>query len=228
MDTDGNSSISNRRKFLTALTSVAAALGLSAVPSSVKSKPRVNPLIQDSSPIEAWFNTLTGKHKMVFDATSANDGLPIVYAFNFMSTNNKTGTPDDQLNALVVLRSKAIVLAMDSSAWSKYKLGKMFKVLDYSSNAPSERNLYWETKEGEMPQAGMSIRELQERGVKFCVCETAITLTSRQYALSKSLDPAVVKKDWISSLLPEIQLVPSGVWALGRAQEHGCGYCYAG
>ena len=227
MDTDGNSSISNRRKFLTVLASVAATLGLSAVPSSVKSKPKVSPLVQDS-PIEAWFNTLTGKHKMVFDATSANDGLPIVYAFNFMSTNNKTGTPDDQLNALVVLRSKAIVFAMESIAWNKYKLGKMFKVIDYSTNAPAERNLYWETKEGEMPQLGMSIRELLERGVKLCVCETAITLTSRQYAISKNLDPVHVKKEWISNLLPGIQLVPSGVWALGRAQEHGCAYCYAG
>jgi intracellular sulfur oxidation DsrE/DsrF family protein len=29
-------------------------------------------------------------------------------------------------------------------------------------------------------------------------------------------------------LLPGVQVVPSGVWAVGRAQEKGCGYCYAG
>jgi len=221
----GNVSASaNRRKFLGKLTSLAAIFGL-AVPSQAGTKHNFN---QDPANLESWFNTLTGKHKMVFDATSTNDGLPVVYTFNFLSTNNQTGTPDDQLSALVVLRSKSIVMAMDSNAWSKYKLGKMFKIIDYSNNAPSERNLYWETKEGEMPQAGMSIKELLARGVKFCVCETAITLTSRQYALSKNLDPAQVKKEWIASLLPGIQLVPSGVWALGRAQEHGCGYCYAG
>jgi len=28
--------------------------------------------------------------------------------------------------------------------------------------------------------------------------------------------------------LPGIQPVPSGVWAIGRAQEHGCAYCFAG
>lgn len=219
---DGSST--NRRKFLGKLTSITAIFGL-AVPSQAVAKTNY---IQDPSNLESWFNTLSGKHRMVFDATSTNDGLPIVYAFNFMATNNQTGTPDDQLSALVVLRSKAIVLAMQNSAWSKYKLGKMFKLIDYSTNAPSERNMYWETKEGEMPQVGMSIKELQARGVKFCVCETAITLTSRQYALSKNLDPALIKKEWIASLLPSIQLVPSGVWALGRAQEHGCGYCYAG
>jgi hypothetical protein len=37
-----------------------------------------------------------------------------------------------------------------------------------------------------------------------------------------------VKKDWISGILPGIQLVPSGVMAVNRTQEKGCTYCYAG
>ena len=36
------------------------------------------------------------------------------------------------------------------------------------------------------------------------------------------------KKDWISGLLPGIQVVPAGIWAINRAQEHGCSYCFAG
>src|SRR5260221_519337 len=34
------------------------------------------------------------------------------------------------------------------------------------------------------------------------------------------------EKEWLSGLLPGIQPVPSGVWAVGRAQEHGCAYCF--
>jgi len=37
-----------------------------------------------------------------------------------------------------------------------------------------------------------------------------------------------VKKDWVANLLPGIQVVPSGVWAVGRAQEHKCAYVFAG
>jgi intracellular sulfur oxidation DsrE/DsrF family protein len=37
-----------------------------------------------------------------------------------------------------------------------------------------------------------------------------------------------VKKEWLSGLLPGIQQVPSGVWALGRAQEQRCAYIFAG
>ena len=44
----------------------------------------------------------------------------------------------------------------------------------------------------------------------------------------KEDDAAAVKKEWLGAVLPNIQVVPSGVWALGRAQEHGCTYCFAG
>jgi intracellular sulfur oxidation DsrE/DsrF family protein len=39
---------------------------------------------------------------------------------------------------------------------------------------------------------------------------------------------ADVKKEWTDGLIPGIQLVPSGVWAVGRAQEHGCAYVFVG
>jgi hypothetical protein len=42
------------------------------------------------------------------------------------------------------------------------------------------------------------------------------------------MDVETVKKEWTAGILPNIQLVPSGVWALGRAQEKGCTYCFAG
>jgi intracellular sulfur oxidation DsrE/DsrF family protein len=37
-----------------------------------------------------------------------------------------------------------------------------------------------------------------------------------------------ISTDWMKSLIPGIQPVPSGVWALGRAQEKGCAYVFAG
>ena len=46
--------------------------------------------------------------------------------------------------------------------------------------------------------------------------------------MGNNADPAAVKKEWVAGVLPGIQVVPSGVWAVGRAQEHGCAYCFAG
>ncbi len=69
---------------------------------------------------------------------------------------------------------------------------------------------------------------MQERGALFCVCNLAIGVYSGVVANKMSLDPKDVYEDMIEGILPEIQLVPSGVWALGRAQENGCGYIFAG
>jgi intracellular sulfur oxidation DsrE/DsrF family protein len=56
----------------------------------------------------------------------------------------------------------------------------------------------------------------------------AITVYGNVAAGMMNMDPAEVIKEWKAGLLPGIQIVPSGVWAIGRAQEHGCKYCFAG
>jgi hypothetical protein len=60
----------------------------------------------------------------------------------------------------------------------------------------------------------------------FCVCNLALTTQSAKIAISLNQDAETIKKEWIAGMIPDIALMPSGVWAVGRAQEHGCGYCY--
>ena len=167
----------DRRSFL--LATGAATLGLAAIGSPLPLEANVNQDDQDASGLEAWFDRIKGKHKIVFDSMTENDGHQVVWAYTFMTTSNKTGTPDNELSAVVVLRNKAIALAMNDATWKKYKLGKMFKIIDMTYNAPAENNLYWDPKEGQMPEPGMSIKALLARGVLFCVCETALTMNSR-------------------------------------------------
>jgi intracellular sulfur oxidation DsrE/DsrF family protein len=56
----------------------------------------------------------------------------------------------------------------------------------------------------------------------------AISVFSAAIAQKMNMDAAEVKSDFLSGILPGIQVVPSGVWAVGRAQEHGCSYCFVG
>ena len=66
-------------------------------------------------------------------------------------------------------------------------------------------------------------------GVLVGVCDMAMTFYSAKvFAPKFNMDAAAIKKDWVAAVLPGIQIVPSGVLAVNRAQEHGCTYCYAG
>jgi hypothetical protein len=216
---------SSRREFLGALA--ATTTGVLAAASATGA----TPLPGDSNVAEAenWMKKIKGKHRIIFDGSEPHDGFPVIWAWAFYNTNNQTGTPDADLTALVVLRHGAIPLAMENRLWEKYKFGEAFKITDKNTGAPALRNVFYEPQGKDFPMAQIDgIKKMQARGAMFCVCDLALTVYSSFIAQAAGLNPEEVKKDWVSGLLPGIQVVPSGVWAVGRAQEKDCAYCYAG
>jgi intracellular sulfur oxidation DsrE/DsrF family protein len=67
-----------------------------------------------------------------------------------------------------------------------------------------------------------------ENGSLFCVCGVATKIISGIIAKRKSLDSDKVFQDFKDHIIEGIQIVPTGVWALGEVQAKGCGYIYAG
>ena len=183
--------------------------------------------------LDAWFSTLKGKHKMVFDATHPHEIFPFAWPKVFLMSNEKTGAAITDCNAMVVLRHSAIGYAFEDRLWAKYNLGEIFEANDPKTKAPAKRNPFWKPAAGDFSAPGLGplpigINELQEQGVKFCVCEVAMTVYSAVVADKMKMDAAAIRKEWTEGILPGIKPVPSGVWAIGRAQEHGCGYCFTG
>jgi intracellular sulfur oxidation DsrE/DsrF family protein len=224
----------SRRTFLGTLATGTTALGMAtiAAPLSAGAKAVSENLYTTDNPDE-WFKKIKGKHRIVFDVTQPHDVLPFAWPRVFLATNAVTGTPEKDNSVVVVLRHDAIPYAMQSSLWEKYKFGEVFKVTDPATKAAALRNPFWQPKEGDFKVPGLGnvaigINQLQDSGVMFCVCDTAMTVYSAAVAQGMNKEAAEVKKDWAAGLLPNIQVVPSGVWALGRAQEHGCAYCFAG
>ncbi|MEO6252244.1 MAG: hypothetical protein ABIO79_03030 [Ferruginibacter sp.] len=235
-----NSGASPRRKFLGTIATGAAALGLSALSSTTLanagglSSPENNHT--ESNDHDEWFNKINGKHRVVYDVTQPHHGsellMPFAWAKVFLITNAATGTPEKDNSVVTVWRHSAIPFAMEDRLWAKYKFGEMFKIDDDTTKAPAIRNRFWKPNPGySIPGAGpvpIGIDELQASGVMFCVCNMAITVYSAVAAQQMGLKHEDVMKDWLSGILPGVQVVPSGVWALGRAQEHKCAYIFAG
>ncbi|HOZ97165.1 MAG TPA: hypothetical protein PKY86_01645 [Niabella sp.] len=217
-----------RRKFLQSISLGAVALSAAAFST---------PLVGTATTIEAveegpedWMKKITGKHRIVYDVTEPYHQFPFAWPRVFLLTNEATGTPAKECSVVVILRHNAIPFAMDHHLWEKYNLGEMFHVTDVNTNMKAEKNPYWKPAPGtyKFPGFGtveIGINELQESGVLFLVCDAALTVYSA-VAAGNNGDAAAVKKEWVAGVLPGIQIVPSGVWALGRAQEKGCGYCF--
>ncbi len=219
-----------RRGFLGSVATGAAAIGMATLvsPFSVQAAPKPSPRDSDA---DEWFNKIKGKHKIVYDVTEPHGVFPFAWPRIFLVTNEKTGTPAKDCSVVVVLRHEVIPYAMANDLWTKYKMGEMFKIEDAQTKAPSDSNPFWQRKPDDLPGIGtvkIGLNDLQESGVMFCVCNMAITFYSAVVAKNMNMDPATVKQEWTAGVLPGIQIVPSGVWAVGRAQEHGCAYCFVG
>ncbi|MER3316962.1 MAG: Tat (twin-arginine translocation) pathway signal sequence containing protein [Allomuricauda sp.] len=177
---------------------------------------------------ESWMKTIKGKHRVVYDGNYPHKGFPIIWNWAYYLSNNEMGSADDQITAMTVLRHDAIPFALHDDLWKKYPLGEMFHVKK-ADGTPYDRNPFYEPQEGDFPLPMIQgIKDMQSRGAMFCVCNLALNVYSGAVAQQMGQDPTEVYEEWKDAVLPGIQLVPSGVWALGRAQEEGCGYIFAG
>lgn len=220
----------DRRAFLGTLGAGAATMGLSLLSPFQHLQAGNNAITAEA---DEWFKQIKGKHRIVFDATRPHEIMPFVWPRVFLLTNEATGTPSKDSSVVVILRHDAIPYAMQSSLWEKYKFGELFKADDPATKKPATRNPFWKPAKGDFKVPGfgdvaIGINELQESGVMFCVCNAALSVYSAVVAGNTNQNAADVKKEWEAGLLPGVQIVPSGVWAVGRAQEHGCAYCFAG
>ncbi|MFC4874180.1 hypothetical protein [Negadavirga shengliensis] len=226
----------SRRKFI---GTMAATAGLSGLASPVMAYSLMEKNISMAKNVLAvndadnWFKQVKGLHRVVYDAPQPNGIFTFAWPRIFLLTNEATGTPEKDCSVVVVLRHDAIAYAMEHSLWPKYNFTKLFHAPDPLTEQTSDRNPFWKPKPGtfQVPGIGevaIGIDQLQDSGVMFCVCNAALTVYSGAAAQAMNLDAKAVYDEWVSGLLPNIQIVPSGVWALGRAQEHGCAYIFAG
>ncbi|MEB2776640.1 Tat (twin-arginine translocation) pathway signal sequence containing protein [Algoriphagus sp. D3-2-R+10] len=221
-----NINVNSRRKFLGTL---AATASMSSVGTAVFAEEINGNSTKFIHEADEWFKKIKGSHRVVYDGSTPHDGFAIIWNWAFYLSNNQTGSEDSDITAMSVLRHSAIPFALKSELWEKYNLGEFFGVMDNKTQKPSLRNPYYEPQEGDFPVPIIQgIKELQARGAMFCVCDLALSVYGGAKAQQIGEDATTVYEEWKNGVLPGIQIVPSGVWALGRAQENGCGYIFAG
>jgi intracellular sulfur oxidation DsrE/DsrF family protein len=209
-----------RRGFLGRIAAFAAGLTVAA-PAGLSAETPSASLSADPA-LDAWFGKIKGKHRVVFDAPEANNGMAAVWPRVYL--NSMAATYPGDATAVVILRHAGIPLGMGDALWKKYMLGDTFNIKD--GDLPAVRNPY-ATITG-LPIPGLGIAELMKSGVLVGLCDVALTVYSSGAAKKMNMDPAAVKAEWVAGLLPGVQIVPSGVLGVAHAQELGCNYIFAG
>ncbi len=176
---------------------------------------------------DAWVKKIHGRHRQVFDAVEPNNGLAAAYALNYIDSYKQAhSTSDSDITAVVSYRHLSMPLTLDDATWKKYKIGELINVTDPATKAPATRNIF---RDNIMMRPGLTYEALtSSHPVVITACNMALTVLSGMAASKAGVTAEQAKADWVAGLLPGVNLVPSGVYAVNRAQEAGCSYCGAG
>ena len=223
-----------RRGFLGRVAATAAAFGLGQlVPGRLAGQEFASTsgdagTAQQDPAVTAWLNRIKGKYRQVYDMREPHEGLAFAWARVFYLSNTETGAADADTCVAMVLRHSAIPFAMVDEAWAKYKFGELMGVKDPATDAPSVRNFLYKAPPDKLPIPGMGIDQLLAAGTLMGVCNMAIKFYAGEVAPKMNMTADQVAQEWRAAVIPGIQVVPSGVWAVNRTQLRGCTYCFAG
>jgi hypothetical protein len=208
-----------RRRFLARLgigSVTFGALASSALPADAQSAPAA----PRRHAADDWMDQLPTAHRMVFDAVSLEGADDILhYASNvFVANRTGYGVDSHDVGVIVILRHNATPCAFNDAMWAKY--GSVFatemKMPDQKPVANPEN------------ASGETIDALTALGAHFGVCAMA----SRRFAglVAKSTGGTVdaILDEFGKNLVRNAHFTPAGIVAVGRAQERGYAFGYAG
>lgn len=174
---------------------------------------------------DAWLDAITAPNRMLFDANTANGGIPLVHVMNYYNSFNTVyGVPDRDVDAIFTIYGQITLTGLNDAMWAKYQLGEFLGEKDAQGAALTANP--WRAAPvimgGPIPAA--SIESLQKRGATFILCNNALTIYSSRVAAARNLDPAMVYEEMKANILPNVTLVPAMVIAIDRAQQRGISY----
>lgn len=181
-----------------------------------------------STDFTRWLDSIPGKQRVLLDMREPNGGMAFAWAWVWLLTAPQAyGGPESDVGTVVVLRHNGIPIALEDSAWKKYKLGEYFKIDDPETGKPAVRNPYYLTM-SEPFLADMAMQKLIDRGVRVVACDMAIHFYSGELAKQMGMKHEDVKADWNAAVLPGIAHAPSGIVACQGSVARGCTYLFAG
>ncbi len=209
----------NRRQFLGHLSLVAA-----ATTSGVSVPPRRAESVADWD--MSWVDEVAkAKYKAVFDSPTLADGAAPDLATGIWNNFSEVYGTDEGVRFVIIMRQLGQVMAFNDYLWEKYGIGQERNVNDPVTKQPATLNPYATAAAGEPSWAiGSKLDTLHTRGAIFLVCNRASMNWAASAAERTQRPVEEVRAEVRKNLVPGAILMPTGVFALVRAQNAGCAY----
>jgi hypothetical protein len=186
---------------------------------------------QGQSPQEpwdtTWRNRITGQFRAVFDSPDIAGAAELWRAAMWKTQIAEVyGAAPDRINAVLVVRHRAMPMIMNDDFWKRHELGKKVNVNDPTTSAPAERNPFRAAQtDGPAARRGTTIESFLSGGGIILACNIAF---ARMVSYERQADSSASREDAraraLAQVIPGVVLQPSGFFAALEAQRVGCGF----
>jgi intracellular sulfur oxidation DsrE/DsrF family protein len=173
----------------------------------------------------SWVDQLaTAKHKAVFDAPLITSGLAPGHVDLYLKNYKEIYNVDERdMRAVLVIRHEAVPMFLSDAFWAKYQMGQKLRLNDPATGTATVRNYF--ALGGARPIPDLTTLEsLKSRGVIILGCHKALMSVASIMAQAAGVASETVQAEARAAVLPFVTLMPSGIFAVMRAQEAGCQY----
>lgn len=228
-----------RRSFLSRMGAGAAAFGAAfgagswaEAQSAPNSAGAASPWTPARHPEDDWYDQPATKHRFFLDTTSPEAfAQALTFARNFFTGNaNGYRLADADIAQIICARHRSTTFAFNDAMWAKYGVTLSERTNDFvdpkTKRVPTN-NIYMAAGSGEGPaNSGGLLDALLKRGVRLAVCSLSTRGTATLIAEKSGAKVDDVFKELTEHLVPNARMVPAGIVAVGRAQEHGYRFAY--
>jgi intracellular sulfur oxidation DsrE/DsrF family protein len=210
-----------RRSFLAGLTGIGTAAAI-VMPASAQAQTTADPRFQPARHSQdEWLDQIPGQHRCVFDTTTPEGASSAaLYAGNYFTGNqNGYSLQNADLAVVIVLRHNSTPFAYSDAIWAKYGVPisqQAGNFVDPKTKVTPVINVYRTQLEG-----------LIRRGVHLAVCQMATRAFAGSISRATGGNTDAIYEELAASLLGNSHLVPAGIVAVNRAQEHGYTFVHA-
>lgn len=216
---------SERRSFLAYLNGGIASLAALAAGSTATAAPTARWEAARHAKDE-WLDKAGTKHRLVFDTTTPEGlGEALAFAGNYIRVNQTDyGVGNNELAVVIVVRHRSTPFGYNDAMWAKYgtALAAQAKFEDPKSKTAPKANVYnAEDYGGLLPNRNVTLDALSKQGVQLGVCSVATRVYAATVAAAVGGNVDAINSELIANLAGNSRMVPAGIVAVNRAQEHG-------
>lgn len=174
----------------------------------------------------SWLNRIRKPRRLAFDAREIAGGASLSWVQAYLvGANEAYGSNDDDATVLV-LAHRAVPIGLGDDMWARMGWGETEKLKDPTSGETTKRNPFIGYKQGDkfsMIGADGGLDALIAKGTVVLACNNAFSGVVAMLANKEKISRDDARKAALAALVPGVTLMPNGVFAVGAAQNGGCG-----